>query len=170
MSKSFVDVLFAKLGYVKEAQVKPNQYPANSQQPQQSNDKDLLLDPTKDTMATPALQGQPQQLSGNPQKPEVNLQPANTETVQVASPFNPTQVPNTGGQPTSSPNANQMQLRPILDVEEIEQINPTISAQMRRKNIKFVDKELFMKKYNEVVRQAALKKMPLSEYLDEKLK
>lgn len=164
------------LGLFKKSQVeeptKYNAYPENNKIPIETKDRDNLLNQVENnfnTVTTPSLTNQPQQISGNPITPQVNLQPNNTEPMQkqIKRPFETDQIKNDTNS-TDNPNFNEKPLKPYMDINDVNDVNPILAARMKKAGILTVDKKLFMSRYASMVRNAALKKISLSDYIDGK--
>lgn len=191
----FIDRFLAFFNLQKIAQTKPSDYPVRNKIPINTLDRDKLLNPvqndTNNIYTQVAVPGAPENLSKNVQPQTFNPQDGGAVS---NAPFNNGQEINpTGGQSTEqktdisgkpiNPNwqlkdidelTNESravaQLRPVMDIDEIESINHAIAQRMRTVGIRVVDKEIFMNTYNNCIKKAVLKRVPLSQLLDEEWK
>lgn len=167
---SLLDNFLKRLGYVK-AQVKPNFFPADALIPKQTEDRDQILHEYSDDISDIApLNNNPQQISGNPQlqnNPEQDIRMHGKEDIQVQTPFTTDEM-NKQIMPSQSNYSNEKPIRPFLDVEDVEEINPLLAAKMRQTGILRVDKDMFMERYKGMVKNAVAKKMSLSDYINGK--
>lgn len=173
----------------------PNFYPENAKIPPESEDKDKLLtyQNTPNTISTPPINGRPENLVGEPRilTPNQDIKRNQEESLQVL-PTGPAVKPmvldhtmpsNQSGNGIEERNltpytfksddANydipkQIASRAIMGFNDVHEICPYIAEKMEKKGIKFVDKELFFEKYYDACKKSALKRLPLSEYLDGK--
>lgn len=169
------------LGYEKVAQTKPSSYPENNKIPINTHDRDDILDSedVNQDITDKPFSSEPQQLSGEPrvERPDIDMQQLEKSDKVTFKPFDLMQdtVANPGGMTTDTvkPNEKQIRVRPILDVEDIHELNHYIAKKMEKLGVLTVDKDMFMKRYEEwyekAAKIAALQKKPISEVFDELL-
>lgn len=167
---NFIDLLLKKLGYVKAD--KPNSHIYPSDMSEDSNRQRILDDePNDKELRDPApVSGAPEQLSGNP-----NKQIDNHETEEGAKYPSPEDrvmnTTDTGGAMATDDYAsivtNLINNPRVIDVEEIDKLNHAIAQKMSKLGVRFVDREMFLEKYNKMQRDAALAKKPLSDFIEE---
>lgn len=178
---SLIDKFLDKLGYVKKSQVNP----LDPQKPNFPNpDQDSLIkkpDATQDGLVNTnnqqdignnAVGTQPQQLSGDPtnmQQTVNNDKGQDPSQVTVQTPFDRV-MDSTGKMPTNTIHMNNVPLnKPIYTQQDVDQMyHPSVAQKLHKAGIMSVDKELFDKNYEKLLKKAALEKKSITEYLNDK--
>jgi hypothetical protein len=177
-----IDKILERFGYVKaQARIpqtenefgpsKPSSYPETDAIPPQSSERDIIMEPKNETTEDPnaPLTPAPEQWSGNPNTPMVQLKPHGNEPARLNRPFDPDKEQLSPGQPSELAGPNEMNRKDvfdadIFDTEDVNEVHPALAQRMARVGIKFVNRKMFMERYNEAVKDAMRKKIPLSEY------
>lgn len=174
---SFVDKILEKFGYVKAGPpvvTKPytNIYEENSEDDNRQKVLDGIPE-NKEFVAPSPVSAPTNQLSGDPATPLSGPDSFQRRDKEI------TQQPNTIDKVMNSPEnkdvmtsdkynsivTNLMNNPRVIDVEEIDKQNHAIASKMRKLGIQFVDRDLYLAKYKEVQRKAALEKRPLSDFI-----
>jgi hypothetical protein len=155
----------------KKAQLTPEQFPngAQVQKPNQNSADPTVqpLQPLDDQQpVTPAPDGispQPQQLTG---APAVQLTPDGPQPQQ--SPAMAPMPPPESVQTVVPPSQEGPQNVGTMDIDEIDRMHPLFSKNLRKFGVLTVDRAVFMEMQKLLIREAALKRMSVSEYLNAK--
>ncbi len=175
----FLDNLFSMLGYTRTAQTKPSDNPYSNKIPIQTEDRDRILNPMDrgQGLSDQNLSAYPEQISGDPRMPNPQMdmdQHAKEDKVSLR-PFDLMEdMPNNNTSDTQTNDINEKQIRTRpMNVDEINELDNKIASKMRKIGILTVDREMFMKRYEEFKKEAtkiaATRKVPISEVIDELL-
>lgn len=178
---SLIDRILKRLGYVKadiydsgidgavQPQANPSSIPSS---PEKEDYNRQDLDDTVTDIREPSPHGFPENLTVNP-APEVKLVHRPEAETELATPDNAMALPeanNTGGQHTQKgPDISEHQINPLMDFEEVNGLSPAIGMKLKKLGIKSVDRQLFMQAYRDLQRTAMIKKVSISEIINNEI-
>ena len=164
--RNFMNSFFPKTAQLEPK--KPTVLPEDALVTDKSQDQQLILAPDNSQPNNlPSDQaGSPMNmLNADPNNHQLNHDPNMTGPETRIDPIMPT---NPVQKMVTLPNEKQLKTPFILDLDDVNNINPKISQRMKQLGIKYVSKELFMEHYNALCKEAAMKKIPVSELIDGK--